>query len=151
MFSNSNMSTSNKVRLVAFVVTLLVIMTTLWHFCFIGFCHDSRFCLYLLFVIAATGYDIIAYLWGYYKADPNKPKNKMRTLVNTAIKVLMFLAAVTASTYFSAEDVVIKHAPTFLVELVTIFNWFVIYSGAQVSIDRHIQKKAHATACPETH
>ena len=146
MFSNSNISTSNKVRIVAFVIALLVIMTTLWHFCFIGFCHDSKFCEIMLFVIAATGYDIIAYLWGYCKADPNKPRNKMRTLIGLAIKVLMFFAAVSASVYFSAQDVVIKHAPTFLVEFVTIFNWFVIFTAARLKIDRHLEKKAHAHA-----
>jgi hydrogenase-4 membrane subunit HyfE len=135
------MSTSNKIRLAAFVIALVAIITGVWHFLFLGYCNGSNLCLILAIATIAVGFDIVKYMEEYFMAKPNQPKNKRKFIVNTIMKLVVLVAMLTVSSYFSAKDVVIKHAPTFVMEFVTYFSWFVIYSFAQVKLDKYFANK----------
>ena len=138
------MSTSNKIRLAAFVIALIALITGVWHFLFIGFCNGSNFCLILAIATIAVGFDIVKYMEEYFMAKPNQPKNKKKTIVNTIVKIIVLIVMLEMSATFSAKDIIIKHAPTFVVEFVTYFSWFVIYSYAQVILDKYFANKKAA-------
>jgi hypothetical protein len=135
------MSTSNKVRLSAFVVILAAILTVLWHFAFIGFCKGSNFCLILTLVIGAGSFDLIRYFEEYFTATPNKPRTKAKIIANIIVKALFIPTMLYTSATFSALDVVIKH-PTFLYEFATFFTWFVLFKYSQNYIEKRFAKKA---------
>ncbi len=135
------MSTSNKVRLSAFVVILATVLTVIWHFTFIGFCKGSNFCLILALVTAAGSFDLIRYFEEYFTATPNKPRIKAKVIANIITKVLFTHMMLFTSSTFSAMDIVIKH-PTFLHELVTFFTWFILFEYSQNYIEKYFAKKA---------
>ena len=129
-------STANRVRLATFVIALVAIVTGLWHFFFIGFCNGSNFCLILGILTMAVGFDVIKYFEEYFLAKPNQPKFKVKTVVEWLIKFAVLIVMLNVSSTFSAKDVVIKHAPTFLVEFGSYFTWFCVYSVAQLKLNQ---------------
>ena len=120
-----SMSTSNKVRLFAFVVILAAVLTAIWHFTFIGYCKGSNFCLLLTLVVGAF----------------NKPRTKAKLIANIITKGLFIYMMLFTSSTFSAMDVVIKH-PTFTYELATFFTWFILFDYSQSFIEKRFPKKA---------
>ena len=142
MSMKSIMSTATKIKLSAFVVAALAIMTAIWHFAWLGYCDGSRFCLFLAITTIAIGFDIVKYFEEYFTATPNRPRNWTRTIVNTITKVFTLFVMLEISANFSAKDVIIKHPNTYLMELSTIIAWYITYSWSQVSMDRYFAKKA---------
>ena len=131
------MSLSNQIRIAAFTAALLVVMTTLWHFCFIGFVDGSNFCLLLTIGIIATGFDVIRYLQEYYMAKPNRHITKTQAIVNSLMKLVVLFVMFETSATFSAKDVIIKHPPTILIELVTVCIWYIAYCQIQKVFEEH--------------
>ena len=136
-----SMSTSNKVRLFAFVVILAAVLTAIWHFTFIGYCKGSNFCLLLTLVVGAFSFDLIRYFEEYLTATPNKPRTKAKLIANIITKGLFIYMMLFTSSTFSAMDVVIKH-PTFTYELATFFTWFILFDYSQSFIEKRFPKKA---------
>jgi len=136
------LSTSSKVRLSCFVIILAAILTAIWHFTFIWYCLGSNFCLILAIVTAFGSFDLIRYFEEYFTAKPNKPRIKAKVITNIIVKVLFLHAMLYTSATFSALDVTIKHLPTFPVEFVTFFAWYVMHSLLQNKLEQLFAQKA---------